>query len=384
MRPVRILVNATTITVGGGVQAAVSFIEYAVGLGLDGPQFMFAVSPSVHQGLRPLLRKDARVHLCSRSPAQPAGGWRTRRYLLGLERVFRPNMIYSIGFPSYVGFSAIEAGRYTNAWEVCALPAARSRLTLTERVARSLKSSYRVRWARRARYFETQTEVAKAGIIRRLRVAPEHVFVLPNSVNPRFVEAGSHAQSRNSSTQMVFCLSAAYPHKNLTIIPEVAAILSAKLNRKVIFVLTLPEDADLWRSISNEARRLGVREWIRNVGPLKLDDCVSQYRAAHCLFLPTLAEMFSASYLEAMAMDVPIVTTDLDFARTICNDAAVYYDALSAEAAADAIHSVLTNDHLRDTLIKNGRRRLGDFPDPETKHRRLLDWLIGIATSAHA
>jgi glycosyltransferase involved in cell wall biosynthesis len=378
---VKILVNATTITVGGGVQAAGSFIEYAGKLDGANPVFLFAVSESVWETLSPILRSDSRILVFSASPAHPLRGRPVRRALLRLEEQFQPDLVYSIGFPSYVRFKAPEVGRYTNGWEICFLPAAWATLSFSERISRALRSLYRLRWAKQADYFETQTDVAKAGVIRKLHVPPERVLVLPNSVNPRFVEAGCSIETCRPlhDPPRILCLSAAHRHKNLTIIPSVAKALTEGLGTPCVFVLTLPFDSDVWRSILREADRVGVGRFVENVGPLTLDGCVAQYREADCLFLPTLAEIFSATYLEAMAMCVPIVTTDLDFAHAVCADAALYFDPLSPESAAQALRSVLRNHSLREDLVRRGRQRLGTFPDPDKKHAMLLDWLAGLA-----
>lgn len=383
---VKILVNATTITVGGGLQAAVSFIEYVAALGSCGPTLLFAVSMPVHNGLPKPLRSDSRIQRFDRSPADPLRRWRVCRELLELEQKFCADLVYSIGFPSYVVFRAAEAGRYTNGWEICDFPAAWSVLPARERLGRIMRSRYRLRWARHARYFETQTEVAKSGIVQKLGIDPCRVFVSPNAVNPRFIDVGKGATdvSPHLPPHRIFCLSAAHRHKNLSMIPRVAAILEREFGVDCLFVLTLPAGSDLWDAIANEAERLGVRHRVENVGPLDLDGCVGQYREARCVFLPTLAEIFSATYLEAMAMRVPIVTSDLDFARWVCEEAAVYYDPLSSKAAARAIRSVVTDAALSRALVAKGEQRLRDFPDPATKHRRLLDWLVDIATSEAA
>ena len=123
---VKILVNATTITVGGGVQAIVSFIEYAAKLGDAGPVFLFTVSEAVYEVLSPSLRADPRVRRYRGSPAHRLKGRRFRRELLTLEAQFAPGVVYSIGFPSYVVFTTPEASRYTNGWEICCFPAASS------------------------------------------------------------------------------------------------------------------------------------------------------------------------------------------------------------------------------------------------------------------
>jgi glycosyltransferase involved in cell wall biosynthesis len=382
----KILVNATTITVGGGVQAAVSFVEYVAKLDSSSTSFVFALSTAAYKTITPDVRSDPRIRVFEGSMAHPLKGRQLRLELLKLEENFEPDLIYSVGFPSYVVFKNPEAGRYTNPWEICSLPTAWSHLPFTERIVRKLKSLYRLHWAKHARYFETQTEIAKAGIVRKLRVDPERVFVLPNSVNPRFLEAGRSTKrsSPRRGAPRILCLSAAHRHKNLTLIPEVAAILEWKYRLTGTFVVTLPRDSELWRSIAREAARHRVSRLIENVGPLNLEGCVQQYRETDCLFLPTLAEIFSATYLEAMAMQVPIVTTDLDFVHTICHDAAVYYDPLSAEAGARALHIVLTDNAVREALVQKGIQRLGAFPDPETKQRLLLDWLVGLARTESA
>jgi glycosyltransferase involved in cell wall biosynthesis len=379
----RILANATTITVGGGVQAAVSFVEFASKLGPDGPTFLFALSKPALKALPKTVGSDPRVLAFEDSPAHLIAGRRTRRELLELERQFAPDLVYSIGFPSYVKFNATEAGRYTNPWEICSFPTAESTLTFAERTWRGLRSYYRLHWARRAHYFETQTEIAKAGIIQKLRVDDDRIFVITNSVNPVFAEAGKKVETRPpGNPRRIFCLSAEHRHKNLMIIPEVARQLAASVGFGFTFVLTLPPQGDLWQSILRDAEQRGVANHITNTGPLSLEGCVQQYRDADCLFLPTLVEIFSATYLEAMVMRVPIVTTDLDFAHDICQEAALYYDPLNATAAANAIESVLMKPALRQGLVSQGIRRMGFFPDPETKHRLLVDWLAGIARHA--
>jgi glycosyltransferase involved in cell wall biosynthesis len=81
-----------------------------------------------------------------------------------------------------------------------------------------------------------------------------------------------------------------------------------------------------------EARRYSVSDSIFNVGWLTLSECIDWYNRSDIVFLPTLLETFSATYLEAMRMGRPIVTCDLDFARDICKDAAAYFPPLSTKS----------------------------------------------------
>jgi glycosyltransferase involved in cell wall biosynthesis len=52
-------------------------------------------------------------------------------------------------------------------------------------------------------------------------------------------------------------------------------------------------------------------------------------------------ESYGLVYVEAMEVSRTILTSDRDFARWLCGDAAQYFDPLDPVAAADAIERVL-------------------------------------------
>jgi glycosyltransferase involved in cell wall biosynthesis len=85
-------------------------------------------------------------------------------------------------------------------------------------------------------------------------------------------------------------------------------------------------------------------------------------------------ECFTATYPEAMRMDVPIVTTDMEFARGLCGDAACYYSAIDSTAAAEAIYKVATEKDYAVRLVANGKEQLKKFDNYEER----ADKLIGI------
>ena len=105
------------------------------------------------------------------------------------------------------------------------------------------------------------------------------------------------------------------------------------------------------------------------------------YADSHIVFMPTLLETFSATYPEAMAMQRPIVTTDLDFAHDICKSAAVYYSPLSAEDAAEKILRVIEDAGLRQQLISEGAKVLSALPSPQEKYEQLVAYMREIVAS---
>ncbi len=158
-----------------------------------------------------------------------------------------------------------------------------------------------------------------------------------------------------------------YPHKNLGITVEVARLLKKlRPGVKFRFVLTL------------DHRQFHVPEDVADVfflvGKVDVSQCPSLYQQADIMFQPTLLECFSATYVEAMKMGVPVVTTDLPFARDICGEAALYYSPLDPLEAAQCILRVCDDGSLREDLADKGRSRLPLFDNWESR----ADKLIGI------
>jgi glycosyltransferase involved in cell wall biosynthesis len=119
---------------------------------------------------------------------------------------------------------------------------------------------------------------------------------------------------------------------------------------------------------------IGQHKQIHNIGPLSPEACPSLYNECDALFLPTLAECFSASYPEAMMMEKPIITTDLGFAKSICGKAALYFKPKDATSAASCIIQLLEDESLQNGLIQEGREQLNKFDAPKTRAKKYLEW----------
>jgi glycosyltransferase involved in cell wall biosynthesis len=156
-----------------------------------------------------------------------------------------------------------------------------------------------------------------------------------------------------------------YGHKNLEIIKEIIPLLQKKRWNNVKFVLTLKEE--------DFQKYIGEHPNIINVGPLRPQECPSLYRECDAMFLPTLAECFSASYPEAMIMHKPIITTDLGFARSICGKAALYFEPMNARKAAEQIEKLCSNPWLQIDLKNKGIEELKKFDSPFNRAKKYLD-----------
>lgn len=158
-----------------------------------------------------------------------------------------------------------------------------------------------------------------------------------------------------------FVLTRYYTHKNLELIIECFDKYRDEL-REISCVLTIAEDQHPRAGVLlDKIRRLGLQAAIINVGPVEQTELAGYYRFTDGLLLPTLLESFSGTYIEAMAFNRPILTSDLDFAKDVCGKAALYFNPWSIASLKDAMLELVANASLIADLVKHGEERKVSF-----------------------
>lgn len=185
--------------------------------------------------------------------------------------------------------------------------------------------------------------------------------------NPQFWDKSIKLPEFSGFTMLT--VSANYPHKNLKIIRDVIKILDERHpDLKYRFVLTLDENQYPLQTASE-------KEHIVLTGGVSIDKVPFLYEQCDVMFLPTLLECFSASYAEAMRMGKAILTTNLEFAKGLCGDAACYYSAVDAKDLASKIILLAGNPDYRKELISAGELQLQKFDTAEQRAEKLVEIL---------
>ena len=232
-----------------------------------------------------------------------------------------------------------------------------------------LKFIIRYFFKRDADYYFVQTDDAKARFIK--FIDSPKVYTVPNTCGfaEKLIPEGCKILPEKSAETFRFLtLSAYYEHKNLEIISLISKRLEVLGYTNVEFILTLSEE-----SFHEVFKLNGSPEKIINVGTVKPENCASLYKECDAIILPTLLECFSANYVEAMFMQKPIVTTNLSFAKTVCKDAALYFEPLSVDEAVAKIITLIENQDLRLLLAEKGTARLQDFPNAAERASIIID-----------
>ena len=246
--------------------------------------------------------------------------------------------------------------------------------TLSGKLYIALLSVYKGLWFRRADCWVVEHEAARSGLVNRVRLSPGNIYVVSNNCSRAYLDEKKVAAHRAlQSTIRVLTFAAN---------PQIAAQLVREYNiNNVQFVLTVAAEEYVKSTIAIQARALGVERYICNVGFVALKDGPALYRSCDIVLMPSVLETFSATYPESMSMGLPILTSNLEFARSVCRDAAIYFEPLDVGDAARLLASLIKNHELRARLIAAGYKRVRDFPSPMEKYSQFKDIIDRLMTA---
>jgi glycosyltransferase involved in cell wall biosynthesis len=109
----------------------------------------------------------------------------------------------------------------------------------------------------------------------------------------------------------------------------------------------------------------GVAKRIKFVGEVNQEDLMKYYRASDILVLPSISdsEGFGFVLLEAMAMGLPVITTEVVGSANLIKEreAGIIIPANNPQALAKAIQDLLTNNSFYQTLKENGQKFAQEF-----------------------
>ena len=110
-----------------------------------------------------------------------------------------------------------------------------------------------------------------------------------------------------------------------------------------------------------QVAELGLQDAVRFAG--ETDDVVSVLAASDALLVPSWEEPFGRSVVEAMAMGVPVIATEVGGPAEVITDGVdgLLREPRNPDAWATAIRTLITSDELRAQLAWGGLRRAQDF-----------------------
>lgn len=204
-----------------------------------------------------------------------------------------------------------------------------------------------------------QTKLQKQKLEQNIRDIP--IKILENSPTIFNREYISTDFKIDNTKIRLLCFTRYYPHKNIETLLNVAdIILKEKKNYQIIFTIEKDQHPHAKRIIEDIDNGT-YKDTIINIGKIERNEIFGLYNQVDALLLPTMLESFSTTYADSMSLGIPILTSDLDFAREVCGDAAFYFQPKDERDIFNTIEQAFSNRLLLRQKIEKGKEKVKQF-----------------------
>lgn len=226
---------------------------------------------------------------------------------------------------------------------------------------------------RRARAVLTVSENTRRDLLRLLHVPAERIHVTPLGppvFEPKPDKAPAARQAFGLQGDYILYTGNHSPHKNLkTLLDAFASLVRDGAPLQLVITGSIDRHTP---SVRRHVAALRLQENVVFTGKVADDLLAGLYAGANALGFPSLYEGFGIPPLEAFAAGVPVVASNAASIPDVVGDAALLVDPNDAEGIRKALARLLSEEGLREKLVRAGRERLARF-SWETTARRTIE-----------
>ncbi len=199
-------------------------------------------------------------------------------------------------------------------------------------------------------------------------VSKDKFVVAYEGVDPIFISQGADAAQVLQKygiqpQQYLLYVSSMYEHKNVDRLVEAFEILQKNYNYRGKLVLVGKRDKFLERlntiliekNLKQSVLVPGMTTYVTD------EEIITLRKNAQLYVFPSLKEGFSLTPLEAQAIGLPCVISDISCHREVFENSVVYFDPHSASDMADKINKVLSDNELKEQLRDRGYQQVKKY-----------------------
>lgn len=366
------ILNASNLHVGGGVQVAASVIGELTRMPALPIGLVVWASEAVDANLRKLgydmtalsayevVNSHGLKLLCS-----PLG--RRLQQFDAVLTIFGPLYVWKLSGKNITGFA--------QPWIIYPSNEIYSIMNWRQRWLTRLKFKLQSFFFRRADQLVVELDHVRAGLLNRGISHPSCIHVVRNSLSSLYTMPHGWQEvdipNTGENIKLGF-VGRNYAHKNTRIFPAVTDILRREHGIRAKIYVTFTDEE--WTACDET-----FRASVTNVGPLFVTQCPTFYSRMDAVIFPSLLECFSATPLEAMAMQKPLFASDRPFNRDVCQGHAHYFDPLSPASAAQAIAQMFLSGGPNPNALRAAREHAINFSSPKVRAEQYLALLMQAA-----
>ncbi len=205
----------------------------------------------------------------------------------------------------------------------------------------------------------TVSEYSKTDLIDTFSLAPDKIDVIFNGVNEIYQPVAKEVQievKNKVSKGAPYFIYVGSINSRKNIIGMLKAFDQFKLKyqtaHKFVFV-----GAPMWNDSEFELtyNNLQFKEDVLRLGRLDIESLNLVLGSAEALLLVSFFEGFGIPIIEAMACDVPVITSNNTSMPEIAGNAAIIVDPKNTEEISEAMNQIVSDKDFRKNLVEKGR-----------------------------
>lgn len=205
----------------------------------------------------------------------------------------------------------------------------------------------------------TVSTTSKTDIVKIFKINPAKITVIPSAPSSAYQQLPKEETRQKLRNQYgikkpyILYVGGLNPRKNITELIYAYSKICRELpgNRQLLIFGPNGQHLDRLRLL---AKSLNLEETVLFPGFVPSQDLPLFYNGADLFVYPSLYEGFGLPPIEAMACGTPVITSNVSSLPEVVGDAAVQINPYDTLELADAIFRVLTDEMLRESLIKKG------------------------------
>jgi glycosyltransferase involved in cell wall biosynthesis len=213
------------------------------------------------------------------------------------------------------------------------------------------------RWAvAHPRLMIAASESTREEFIRHYSIPPERIALVPLGIDVEHYRPRDGSALRKSlgleGKRVILYVGFSTPRKGVEYIAQALAELGPDC-----FLLLVGRWEPGYRAKFYRSLPAGVGDRIVEAGYVSDESLPLYYSMADVFVFPSLLEGFGLPVVEAMACGTPVVAASSSSLPEVVGDAGLLVPAMDAQALADALQTLLTDEELRSTLAERGLER---------------------------
>jgi len=198
-----------------------------------------------------------------------------------------------------------------------------------------------------------QTGAMADALVKSYPAIENKIIISPQPV-PNWLKTEHYKTIKKNDKTVLFYPAAFYPHKKHEFIVTLHNYISSN---SIDF-----SDIEIWLTLEDEHfRPFEAIPFVKNMGKLSSDEMNMYYKKVDALLFLSSTESYGLPLVEAIFLELPIITVKFSYSTWICESTAYYFEPYSAESFIHAVRKFV-NDH-KMSVVPNYSDIKRKFPE---------------------